>query len=125
MKIGNVEGSPQEITDFFENNGLDLSALIELPPNDVHWRWVAIPTALTLPEILLLVFAELPDNARLFITLLACGFIIWLGNSVKSRWGSWSAIFTAIAAFLLVAVSAGYISLGEIVVAIREYLSDG
>lgn len=43
MKVGSVEGTREEIRGFYEDNGLDLSDILEKPKKPLKRRWLIIP----------------------------------------------------------------------------------
>lgn len=93
MKIGNVEGTPEEVRDFFENNGLNPSDFFEKPESQLNKIWLIVPSVASLICILLLVsFGPAFDKLKIMVFLLGLSTIVWLSVSVhirfRSGWGS-------------------------------------
>lgn len=82
MKVGSVEGTREEIRGFYEDNGLDLSDILEKPKKPLKRRWLIIPAvAFFLCFAILSLIPDLPTNFNIFIFLLGCCFILWLSVS--------------------------------------------
>ena len=43
MKIGPVEGTPEEIKGFIEDNGLDVERFLQLPEKPIRAIWFVLP----------------------------------------------------------------------------------
>jgi hypothetical protein len=86
MKIGSVEGTPEEVRNLFENHGLDLSAYIEKPDGPIHKVWIIIPAACLVACFGVLSFiATLPSSGKVFIFLLGFSSSVWLGVCIHIR----------------------------------------
>ena len=48
MKLGDLEGTPKEIKDFFENSGLRVSDYFQPPEKPIHGCWVFMPAIILL-----------------------------------------------------------------------------
>lgn len=82
MKYGSAEGTPEEIIGFYEDNGLDLSDILEKPKKPLQRRWLIIPAvAFFLCLAVLSLLPNLPINVKTFIFLLGCCSILWLSIS--------------------------------------------
>ncbi len=46
MKMGKMEGSPEEIRDFFQNNSLNIEDYIERPESPLNPIWLIIPAVI-------------------------------------------------------------------------------
>jgi len=106
MKIGPVEGTPEEVNDFFQNNGLNPLDYFEKPEPPLQTRWLIIPAVLFVISFALLAFAG-DDYSRTKIVLFLSGFSssLWLAVSVhirfKTPWGSGAIIFAGLLIMLV------------------------
>lgn len=57
MKIGkeNIEGTPQEIKDFFDNHNSKISDFIQMPEPPLKVRWIVMPATIMCIILLLLI----------------------------------------------------------------------
>lgn len=106
MKFGNVEGTPEEVKDFFENNGLNTSDFFEPPDVQLKKIWIVIPSTIFLTCVLLLIAFD-PSYEKTKVACFSIGFsaILWLAVSVhirfKSGWGAGSIIFCGLLILLV------------------------
>lgn len=85
MKLGDLEGTPEEIKDFFENNGLALNDYFQPPDKPIHPAWLFIPTIIVVISVLWPNFADrTPPQTLPF--LLGCLGIVWLTISLQIRY---------------------------------------
>lgn len=112
MKLHNVEGTPEEISDFFQNNGLNLLDYFQAPEKPISMSWVIVPGALALVSMAILVFGKnLTEEIKTiaFITSAACS--IWTGVVVQVRYkNTWAAGFVILGGILLTLVAQGIIT---------------
>lgn len=106
MKIGNVEGTPEEVRDFFENNGLNPSDYFEQPEPQLNKVWLMAPGLVSLICALLLVALEPTfDKLKITVFLIGLSAIVWLSVSVhirfKSVWGSGAIILCGLLILLV------------------------
>lgn len=95
MKIGNIEGTPQEIKDFFEINGSDLGNFIS--SNQPKKRWLIAP-ALTVVCCCVGGYFVTSLNPE-YITLCFIAGILsvgWLGGALQVLYGKWPATYLAV-----------------------------
>ena len=110
MKVGSVEGTPEEVKNFFENHGLDLSSYLEKPDPPLNKIW------LILPSITFVVFLSMPtfvssDEWKLLLLLSGFAVSVWLAASVQIRFKSnWSSSIILIVGFLIMLVANGYLA---------------
>ena len=108
MKIGPVEGTPEEVNNFFQNNGLNPLDYFEKPESSLQTRWLIIPAVLFVALFVLLALAG-DDYSKIKVVLFLSGFAssVWLAVCVhirfKTDWGS-SAIILAGLLIMLVAL---------------------
>ena len=86
MKFGKLEGTSQEIGDFFENNGLDASHYFQKVEAPVHIAWVAVPAVLVLVSMLAVWQIVATDGRYQWLAfLVGCLSTVWLGAAVQLR----------------------------------------
>ncbi|HDO1326435.1 hypothetical protein ACEUC2_13425 [Aeromonas veronii] len=106
MKFGGVEGTPEEIKNHFENNGLNPLDFFEKPEDKLSKLWVIIPCVIFVLCFAALNFLhELGDKAKSFIFLIGICACVWAAVSVhirfKSGWGAGSIIFIGLLVMLV------------------------
>ncbi len=124
MKLRGIEGTPQEVRDFFELQGKQLADYLqpgEEPP--LHWMWIAIPSALYFLALICLIFA--PVTSKSVTTLLIAfggGSLIWLATSIQLKFKNGTAtIVVAVGGFLLILVCASLMNPADVPDAIRKF----
>ena len=86
MKLGNAEGTPRELTDFFQNNGLDPAAYFQKADAPLPARWLVVPACLVVLSVLLLWLLGMSDlNAEWPIFLGGCLSTVWLSAATQIR----------------------------------------
>ncbi|MCP9841359.1 hypothetical protein KBY93_12045 [Synechococcus sp. J7-Johnson] len=101
MKLGDLEGTPKEIEDFFENNGLNLNDYFQPPDKPIHSAWLYVPAIIVVASVLWPNFTEAtPSQAAPF--LIGCLGIVWLSISLQIRYKQ--PVVSGIAGFGCVAV---------------------
>ncbi len=87
MKLGNAEGTPRELTDFFENNGLDPSAFFQKADAPLQTRWLVIPATLVLLAVFALwLVGSSSVRAEWPVFLLGCLATVWLSATTHLRY---------------------------------------
>lgn len=116
MKVGEVEGSPQEIHDFFNNNGMDLSDYISAP---MKKRWLMLPVVISVLVLACNALGQVyyPGFSSkclpvALILQLAC--ITWLVAAVQLKFDSVATtVVLSLSCLLLVAITAGVMSVSD------------
>ena len=101
MKLGDLEGTPEEIKDFFENNGLALNDYFQPPDKPIHPAWLLIPAIIVVISVLWPNFADRTPPQTLPFLLGSLG-IVWLTISLQIRYKQIAV--SSIAAFGCIAV---------------------
>lgn len=111
MKIGGVEGTPEEIKNTFENHGLRIEDYLVKPDTPLSNVWVAIPAiGLILTVISQVLFAPMGHKAVLLHFLGGLGLLLWLALSVQLRFKNpWAAGAVGIGGAIILSVAAGFI----------------
>jgi len=122
MKIGSVEGTPEEIRDAFENHGLNLEDYLEKPKPQLSNVWIFLPAGLLVAALISLVLlAPLSNTVLLLLFLSGAAGICWLSASVQIKFqNTWATTFVGIGTLLMLLVAAGLIAPKETIEAIRD-----
>ena len=123
MKFGKqMEGSPEEIRDFFQNNGLNITDYIERPESPLKPIWFIVPVCLILLSLsCLTLLAPLRPSMQTFVFLLGCGAGIWLAVNVQLRFkNTWAAVFVAVGTILIMLVAIGTVTPVEMIQQLRK-----
>ncbi len=80
MKLGKMEGTPEEIRDFFQNNGLNIEDYLEKPDTPISRIWFIILANLIVASIVILTLVQPTSKAiRTFLLFVSgCGSGFWL-----------------------------------------------
>ena len=111
MKIGGIEGTPQEIRDTFENHGWRLEDYLERPEAPLSKVWVIVPAlSVAVVLILLVLLAPIGKTPLLLLFLLGAGSVLWLTVAIQVRFkNGWATAAVAIGGLLLLLVAGGFI----------------
>lgn len=111
MKVGGVEGTPEEIKDTFENHGLHIEDYLVKPEEPLANVWMVVPAVcLALTAFSQVLFAPLDQKLLLLHFLAGAGFVLWLVISVQLKFKSpWAAGAIALGGLLVLLVAAGFI----------------
>jgi asparagine N-glycosylation enzyme membrane subunit Stt3 len=112
MKFGPFEGTPEEINNFFQNNGLNISDYIALPEEPIKAIWFAIPSTLILCTLAVLtLFRPSGASGVTFLFLIGCGGGLWLAVNTQLRFKNpWATGLIAICCLLLLLVALGVLT---------------
>lgn len=126
MKLGKAEGTPEEIKNFFENNGMNPEDYFEKTERPLHWMWLAIPGSIVAVAVLMLVLLDdLSPKTHILIFLVGAGSACWVATSLQVRFKNvWATTVVAVGALLVLLVAAGFITPKETVDAIKGLKGD-
>ena len=112
MKFGKIEGTPEEIRDFFQNNGLNIIDYLERPEPPLKPIWFIVPTILLIAALICLTLLKpVQTSLQTFVFLIGSGVGIWLAVSLQIRFkNTWVAVFVAIAIQLIMLVAIGKVT---------------
>lgn len=112
MKIGNAVGTPQEITDFFENNGMDPNNFFTQSEPPLNKIWFIVPSVIILIVfVVLTLYDELTAGQTKLGFLIGCGASLWLTINIQLRFKSpWATGVLAIGLLLLMLVAIGVLT---------------
>jgi hypothetical protein len=122
MKIGNMEGTPEEIKNFIVINDCNLQDILNLPEPPLNLLWFVPPVILTIISLsCLTLFRPNSETLKPFLFLIGCGAGIWLSVNVQLRFkNSLATVLVALGTVLIMLVAAGYITPIEIFRSLKE-----
>jgi hypothetical protein len=107
MRIGNIEGTPQEIKDLCENHGLNLEDYLEKPESTLNIVWLIIPSCTLMASIILEAFYQ---KYILIWFLIGGGSLTWLGGGTYVKFKNpWTTGVVVIGGLMLLLVAGGFI----------------
>jgi hypothetical protein len=112
MKLGPIEGTPEEIKNYFQNNNSNIFDFITRPEQPIKTIWFVVPTILVLCTLCALVFI-IPSDVpwRTFNFIIGCGGGLWLSANIQLRYKNpWATGLIAIGCLLLLMVAFGIIT---------------
>ena len=125
MKIANLEGTTDEIKNFFQDNGLKAENFFESAEKPIKTRWLVMPAVfvfITLAALTLLQGATAQQQKFLFVA--ACFFGIWWSVVLQLRFkNAWATGIVAVGCLLLALVALGVVTpiqMLEVVKAIKK-----
>jgi hypothetical protein len=112
MKLGRVEGTPEEIRDIFQNNGLKLEEYLEKPESPMAVRWLVIPAIMCACALLLLILLpSVSITVTILLFVIGAAGAVWLTAGVQIRFKNSVATFVvALGVLLLLLVASGFIA---------------
>jgi len=118
MKMGALDGSPTEINDLLENNGLNLQDYLEKPESPIKMRYLAVPCALFIFGLVVTVFSiksSTPSETSIdLVNLFSVGSGLWITVSAHLRFKSKTAtIATALGLILMVAMANDVVTISD------------
>jgi uncharacterized membrane protein len=111
MKFGPVEGSPEEIKNFVENNGLNPADYFTVAESPLHVVWFVIPSVciMLVAVVLALLPAQKPFATPTF--LIGCAASIWLSVNVQLRFrNGWATTILVVGCILILLVALGVVT---------------
>ena len=113
MKIGEeIEGTPQEIRDLFQNNGFSIEKYLKKFEKPLNRYLFICPSCLYLVSIILLTtVSNLSNGLRTLIFLFGCCCSLWLAVNVQIRFKNpWATAFIVLCGISFMLVALGVIS---------------
>ena len=122
MKVGKAEGTPEEISNFYAINDLNITDYLETSEDPLHAKWILIPSIILFTIVLVLVLSNnLGFNLIILLFLSGFAFAIWAVISLQLKFKN--AIATTVAAIgssLILLIAAGFLSPIEILEAVKS-----
>ena len=124
MKLGQIEGTKEEITGFFQDNGLKVNDYFQMPEAPIKAVWIVIPALLIVFTLGTLTLIEpLSTGQRMFAFLVGLSALIWLTTVVQLRFKhAWATGIVAIGGLLLMLVALGAISPKQMLIEMKPFL---
>ncbi len=88
MKIGNVEGTPKQIKDFFEDHGLSAKDYFIPPPKRMSREWLLVAVGFYVLAMALLALLPVTEEWQRLLFLLGCAAATWVACAVQMRFGN-------------------------------------
>jgi len=112
MKFGPLEGTSEEIKNFFQDNGLRAADYIALPDEPIGPIWFAVPIAIFIAALAVLTFLSgLTKPAATFVFLIGCAAGMWLAVNTQLRFKSpWATGTLVLGCLLLMLVALGAVT---------------
>ena len=87
MKFGHLEGTSEEINNFFEDNGLNAANYFQPIDKPIHFAWLVVP-ALVVVVCVVLLWVTITANPKhqWLCFLLGCLAVVWLGSTLQIRY---------------------------------------
>ena len=122
MKFGPVEGTSEEIKNFFQDNGLKAKDYFVPPESPIATVWLFVPSVCVVFALAVLtLFAPWSAARATFIFLVGCAASIWLAVNVQLRFKSaWATGLVAIGCLLLMLVALGTVTPLQMLEAIKS-----
>ncbi len=112
MKLGPIEGTKEEITGFFQDNGLKASDYFQMPEAPIGTLWLVVPTLCVIATLGALTLLEsLTQGQQTFTFLIGGMAIVWLATVIQLRFKhAWATGIVVIGGLLLMLGALGAIS---------------
>ena len=86
MKFGPMQGTPEKIKNFFQDNGLNAADFFSPPESRIKPIWVVVPSACVICALVLPTWlTRLSTAAATFTFLIGCAAALWLAVTVQLR----------------------------------------
>ncbi len=112
MKFGPLEGTSEEIKNFFQDNGLRAADYITLPDEPIKPVWFVVPIVVFIVALAVLTFfPSLPKPSITFVFLVGCAAGMWLAVNTQLRFKSpWATGTLVLGCLLLMLVALGAVT---------------
>ena len=112
MKIANLEGTTEEIKNFFQDNGLKAENFFEPVENPIATPWLVVPGVLVFLALATLTLLQsTAPQLRTFLFVAICFFGIWWAVVLQLRFKNpWATGIVAGGCLLLALVALGVVT---------------
>ena len=123
MKFANLEGTTEEIKNFFQDNGLKAENFFEPAEKPIRIRWLVIPGALVFIALSTLTLLQSATSVqRTFIFIAVCFFCIWWSVVLQLRFkNGWATGIAAVGCLLLALVALGVVTPVQMLEEVRGF----
>lgn len=112
MKLGPIEGTPEEIKGFIQDNGLQVEKFFQAQDEPIGTVWFVTSALLVIGAIafLTLLTPMSKSGVSTFVFLIGCAGALWLATNIQLRFkNTWAAGGVLIACILFLLVALGII----------------
>ncbi len=112
MKFGPVEGTSEEIKNFFQDNGLKAADFFTPPEPPIKTIWFLIPGLVVVCALAILtLLTPLSEAVATFVFLVGCAAALWLAVNVQIRFKSlWATGIVLVGCLLIMLVALGLVT---------------
>ena len=112
MKLSNAEGTPEELSNFFQNNGLNPADYFQALEAPLATVWIIVPAIIVFVALAILALVSpFGNNYLRFTFVMACLAALWLGVAIQIRYkNEWATGFVIIGCLALTLVAIGVLS---------------
>lgn len=111
MKIANLEGTTEEIKNFFQDNGLKATDFFEQPESPINTFWLVAPGVCVFLCLAAQSLLALPSTPQKFLYIVNCFFAICWALALQLRFkNAWATSIVAIGCLLLALVALGAVT---------------
>lgn len=112
MKLANLEGTTEEIKNFFQDNGLKAENFFEPAETPIHTGWLVLPGVLVFIALTTLTLLQsATPQQRTFLFVAVCFFAIWWSVVLQLRFKNpWATGIAAGGCLLIALVALGVVT---------------
>jgi hypothetical protein len=111
LKIANLEGTTEEIKNFFQDNGLKATDFFEQPDSPIKTVWLVLPAVFVFFALAGQTLFALQSQAQKFLFVASCFFSIWWAVVLQLRFkNTWATAIVAGGCLLLALVALGVVT---------------
>ena len=123
MKLGPIEGTKEEVTGFFQDNGLKANDYFQIPEDPIKTLWIVISVLCIVATFGALTLIEsLTTSQKTFVFLGGCAALVWLTTVVQLRFKhAWATGIVAVGGLLLMLVALGAISPTQMLTEVKSF----
>ena len=112
MKFGPMEGTSEEIKNFFQDNGLNAADYFTPPEPPIKTIWFLIPGVFVVCALAVLtLFTPSSKAVATFVFLVGCAAALWLTVNVQIRFKSlWATGIVLVGCLLIMLVALGVVT---------------
>jgi hypothetical protein len=123
MKLGPIEGTKEEITGFFQDNGLNAGDYFQIPEPPIKSVWLVIPAAcVVVASGTLTLLESMTAGQQKFTFLVGCFTSVWLATVIQLRFKQvWATGIIVVGCLLLMLVALGVVEPKQILDEVRSF----
>ncbi|MEN9480790.1 MAG: hypothetical protein RLZZ298_2185 [Pseudomonadota bacterium] len=123
MKLGPMEGTPEEIKGFIQDNGLQVEKFFQAHEEPISTIWFVVPAVIVITSIAFFTLLTMPKSGTsTFVFLAGCAAALWLATNIQLRFKNIRAsrgVLICCVLFLLVAL--GVINPSDLLAEARKW----